>query len=160
MTFNIIHCGLCGKWPLLNPKNVRFINNLCLDSHPLLEINLCNKCYDKGMADLKWLRSEVEKCYGPMKNLDRMKGERKMSQFYYRTVGEEPQKGDTAVINTRCFSPEENCYTDYFLNVELLGKLEVTDSDDIFWLVKGYEENDKIQIVAQEDLIDVGYFGD
>lgn len=83
-----------------------------------------------------------------------------MSQFYYRTLSEEPQKGDTAVFNTRHFSPEENCYIDHFLDVELLGKLNVDESDDIFWLVKGYEENANIQIVAQEDLIDVGYYGD
>lgn len=83
-----------------------------------------------------------------------------MSQFYNRTLGDEPQKGDTAVIGTRRFSPEENCYTDYFVDVELLGKLNVDESDNIFWLVKGYEENAKIQIVAQKDLIDVGYYGD
>ena len=74
MAFNIIHCGLCGKWPLLDPKHISFINSLCSDSHPLLEITVCNDCYVKGMSDLKWLKFEVEKHYGPMKNLDKMKG--------------------------------------------------------------------------------------
>lgn len=83
-----------------------------------------------------------------------------MSQFYHRTLSEEPQKGDTAVIIIHHFSPEENCYIDHFLNVELLGKLNVNESDNIFWLVKGYEENAKIQIVAQKDLIYAGYYGD
>lgn len=83
-----------------------------------------------------------------------------MSQFYYRTLGEEPQKGDTAVIITRIFNPEEICYIDHFLDVELLGKINVDEPDDIFWLVKGYEENAKIQIVAQKDLIYAGYYGD
>jgi hypothetical protein len=83
-----------------------------------------------------------------------------MSQFYYRTLDEEPQKGDTAVIITHIFNSEENCYIDHFLDVELLGKINVDESDDIFWLVKGYEENAKIQIVDQKNLIDAGYYGD
>lgn len=83
-----------------------------------------------------------------------------MSQFYYRTLDKEPQKGDTAAIRIRYFNPRENCYVDHFLDVELLDKINVYESDDIFWLVKGYKETDKIQIVAQKDLIHAEYFGD
>ena len=83
-----------------------------------------------------------------------------MSQFYYRTFGEEPQKGDMANIFFTTYSKEQDWYIGRHKDVELLGKLEVADSDDIFWLVKGYEEDDKIQIVAQKDLTNVGYYGD
>ena len=68
-----------------------------------------------------------------------------MSSFYLRQ--EEPHIGDTATHTL-------------YGTVYLVGKLKVEDSHETFWLVELLYENNELKIVRENDLEDIGYYGD
>lgn len=68
-----------------------------------------------------------------------------MSSFCLRQ--EEPQIGDTAT------------HTLYGI-VNLVGKLKVEDNYETFWLVELIYGSNELKIVRENDLEDVGYYGD
>lgn len=69
-----------------------------------------------------------------------------MSSFYLRQ--EEPHIGDTATHTL-------------YGTVDLVGKLKVEDNcGDTFWIVEPIYGNNELKIVRENDLENIGYYGD
>ncbi len=68
-----------------------------------------------------------------------------MSSFYSRQ--EEPCNGDIATHTL-------------YGSVILVGKLKVEDNYETFWIVELIYGNNELKIVRENDLEDIGYYGD